>query len=137
MEMLSPPACAGRWRLSGSLHAQADIPRAENLLARLNASLGAGGPVEQAVVVVHVRLAASRARLARRGETSLAEADRRQEELASLFGRLTAALEKIGRERGALVATTGAGLAYLFSGPTTDLSDSLAQQAVQAALRRH
>jgi len=31
------------------------------------------------------------------------------------------------------VTTTGTGQAYLFSGPTTEISDSLAQQAVQAA----
>ena len=106
------------------LHAQADIPRAENVLARLNAGLAEGAPVEQAVVVVHVRLQLP---------DLAGESDDRQEELAGLFSRLTAALEQVGRERGAQVTTTGTGQAFLFSGPTTDISDSLAQQAVQAA----
>src|SRR5579859_5973056 len=106
------------------LHAQADIPRAENALARLNAGLVSGAMLEQAVVVVHLRLQLP---------DLATESDDRQEELAGLFSRLTAALEKVGRERGALVATTGTGQAFLFSGPTTDLTDSLAQQAVQAA----
>ncbi|MEP7359923.1 MAG: AAA family ATPase, partial [Anaerolineales bacterium] len=125
------------------LPAQADIPRAENLLARLNASLGAAGAVEQAVAVAHLRLQLPELSPGSAGEPPAgapgAEAPaasglERQEELANLFARLTAALEKIGRDCGALVATTGSGLAYLFSGPTPDLSDSLAQQAVQAGL---
>ncbi len=106
------------------LHAQADIPRAENVLARLNAGLAEGAAVEQAVVVVHIRLQLPEL---------AGESDDRQEELAGLFSRLTGALEKVGRERGALVSTTGSGQAFLFSGPTTEISDSLAQQAVQAA----
>src|SRR5579859_3172601 len=106
------------------LHAQADIPNAENVLARLNAGLAEGAPVEQAVVVVHIRLQLP---------DLAGESDDRQEELAGLFSRLTGALEKVGRERGALVTTTGTGQAFLFSGPAIEISDSLAQQAVQAA----
>ncbi len=106
------------------LHAQADIPRAESLLARLNAGLAEGVAVEQAVVVVHMHLQLP---------DLAGESDDRQEELAGLFSQLTSTLEKVGRERGALVTTTGTGQAFLFSGPTIEISDSLAQQAVQAA----
>jgi adenylate cyclase len=107
------------------LSAQADIPRAENLLWRLTKDQALGTADEQAVVAVHIQMQLP----------DLAGAsDARQEELAGLFSRLSSVVEKVGRERGALVATSGSGLTYLFSGPTADLTESLAQQAVQAAL---
>lgn len=106
------------------LNAQADLPRAENILARLTAGLPGAAPLEQAVVVVHIHL----------GLPDLTGgSDAQNEELASLFARLSAALEKAGRDRGALATTIGTGLAYLFTGPTPELTDSLAQQAVQGA----
>ena len=108
-----------------TLHATADIPRAENVLSRLSSGLGPGSLGEQMVVVVHLHLELP---------DLAGETETRQEELASLFGRISTALEKVGRERGALVATSGPGLVYLFNSPTLELTESLAQQAVQGAL---
>jgi predicted ATPase/class 3 adenylate cyclase len=107
-----------------SLHAAADIPRAENLLSRLSSGLGPGSLGEQMVVVVHLHLELPDLE---------GESEAKQEELASLFGRISTALEKVGRERGATVATSGPGLVYLFSSPTLELTESLGQQAVQGA----
>ncbi len=106
------------------LHAQMDIPRAEKLLSRITGGLASGSLGEQMVAVVHLRLVLPE--LAGEPETH-------QEEMASLFGRVSAALEKVGRERGALVTTSGSGLVFLFNNPTTELTESLAQQAVQSA----
>ncbi len=107
------------------LNAQADLPRAEHVLARLSAGMPGVSPVEQAVIITHIRL--DLPDLGGEGD------ELQHEELAGHFARMSGALEKIGRDRGALVATIGAGLAYLFSGPTAELSDTLAHQAVQAA----
>jgi predicted ATPase len=106
------------------LHAQADIPRAEALLSRLSTSLS-GSLGEQMVVLVHLRLTMPEL---------VGAPEAQQEELAGLFSRISAALEKVGRERGALVATSGPGLVFLFTSPTLELTEGLAQQAVQGAL---
>jgi predicted ATPase/class 3 adenylate cyclase len=112
------------------LRAEGDALRAEDLLVKVSARLGAAGAGalrhgQQPVAVVHLLVRAP----------ALAEAPvAAQEGLAEASAALTAALNRIGHDHGAAVANGGAGLVYLLSSAEPEGADSLALKAIRCAL---